>query len=672
MKKWTAAPAPAGGSEIIGGFGDFLGGLLLRRGVCTMDAAREFFACESLSDPYSLKDMDKAAEIIRNALDEDKKITVFGDYDCDGVTSTVMLYSYLEAMGADVDFYIPDRSEGYGMNIPALTKILSGGTQLVITVDNGISAAAEAEFIREHGAELVITDHHQPPEELPVCGACVDPHRADDMSQFKDLCGAGVVLKLLCALEDDENFVMEQYADLAAVGTVGDVMPLRGENRYIVRRGLDSIRQCQNLGLEKLIRSAGITPESMTATGLAYSVCPRINAAGRMSGADKAAQLLLADSAENASRLAEELALLNDERKQAEQAIMEGISAQLSEDPSILRQRVIIAAGEGWNHGVIGIAGARLMEKYGKPTIVISIENGEARGSVRSFEGFSVHRMLSECSDILTKFGGHPRAGGFSLPAEKVGEFAQKIYRYAREYYPKMPVQEICADMEVTCSDLTEENVELLERLEPFGEGNRQPLFLLKGCTVRSKRALKNGLYTSFEAESGGAVLKALSFRIPFDKFYPQIGQKIDMIASAEINEYNGKRSVNLKVLEVRPSDFAEDRFFAAQRVYEEISRGEGCDSRLAPRVIPQDRAALMGIYDIVRKNGGMSAENIAVYLGGVNYCMLRITLDAFAQAGMIQLAPDAEQAVIVPVKNKVDLFSTGLLSELKQQFAAK
>lgn len=637
-----------------------------------MDTARGFFACDSLSDPFSLRDMDKAAEIIGRAIEEEKKITVFGDYDCDGVTATVILYSYLEAMGADVDFYIPDRSEGYGMNIPALKKILSGGTQLIITVDNGVSAAAEAEYIRENGAELVITDHHQPPVELPVCGACVDPHRADDMSEFKNLCGAGVVLKLLCALEGDENFVMEQYSDLAAVGTIGDVVPLLGENRYIVRRGLENIRRCQNLGLERLIRSAGLVPESMTSTTLSYSVCPRINAAGRMSGADKAARLLLSDSTENASRLAEELTLMNNERKNAEQKIMEDISVQLANDPSILTQRVIVAAGEGWNHGVIGIACARIMEKYGKPTIVIAVENGEGRGSVRSFEGFSVHRMLTECSDILTKFGGHPKAGGFSLPADRIGEFAERVNRYAREFYPKMPVQEIRADMEVTCRDLTEDNVAQLVRLEPFGEGNKQPLFLLRDCTVMSKRALKNGLYTSFEVRSGGVVLKALTFKIPFDKFYPQVGQSIDLIAAAEINEYNGSRSVNLRVQDVRPSEFAEDRFFAAQRVYEEISRGEGCDKRLAPRVIPQDRAALMGIYDLIRKHVGMSAEDIAVYCGGVNYCMLRITLDAFAQAGMIELAPGAERAEMIPVKTKSDLFATGLLADLKRQFAAE
>lgn len=673
MKRWTTA-AVASGEEITAEFGDFFGGLLLRRGISSMDKAREFFACEALSDPFELRDMEQAAETIRSALDEEKKITVYGDYDCDGVTSTVMLYSYLEAMGAEVDFYIPDRSEGYGMNIPALEKILDNGTGLVITVDNGISAIAEAEYIASRGATLVVTDHHQPSAELPVCAACVNPHRADDASQFKELCGAGVVLKLLCALEEDEEFVLEQYADLAAVGTIGDVMPLNGENRYIVRRGLENIHSGQNPGLDRLIRAAGIAPDTVTSSQLAFSVCPRINAAGRVAGngAVKAARLLMADSAENAARLSEELSLLNDERKQAENTAAEGIYKQLEENPEILNERVIVVSGEGWAHGVIGIVAARLTEKYGKPALVIGIENGEGRGSARSIEGFSIHKLLTDCSDILTKFGGHLMAGGFSLPAESIEKFRERVYDYCRRNYPKMPSASVCADMEVTCRELSRENVELLKRLEPFGEGNRQPLFLLKNCTVRSKRALKEGKYTSFEVESGGAVLKALSFKLPFDRFFAKPGDKLDILANAEINEYNGKISVNLKVQELRPSDFSEDRFFAAQRVYEEIRRGEGCDSRLAPRVIPQDRTALMRIYDLIKKYGGaMSAEEMCVYGCGVNYCMLRITLDAFAEAGMIELSPAAEKAVIVPAKGKKDLFSQGLLAELKRELSA-
>lgn len=273
MKKWTVANAPvSGGSDVIREFGDFFGGILVRRGIHSIEAAQNFFGCQSLSDPLLMRDVDKAVEIIRKALDEDKKITVYGDYDCDGVTATAIMYGYLEAQGANVDYYIPERSEGYGMNIPALERIVSKGTQLVVTVDNGISALEEARFLKEKGVELVITDHHQPGLELPDCGACIDPNRSDDRSPFKDLCGAGVALKLIIALEEDEEFVLDTYAHLAAVGTIGDVMPLKGENRYIVLRGLENIKNEQNAGLTALIHSASRSAENITSTDIAFTV----------------------------------------------------------------------------------------------------------------------------------------------------------------------------------------------------------------------------------------------------------------------------------------------------------------------------------------------------------------------------------------------------------------
>ena len=614
MKKWLCSPAPAGvNNEITAQFGELLGGVMLSRGITTLDRAREFFGCSSLSDPLLLKDMESAVDVIRQALDEGKKITVYGDYDCDGVTSTAMLYGYLDAMGAEVEYYIPDRSEGYGMNIPALEKILDQGTELIITVDNGVSAVEEAEYIRQRGAQLVITDHHQPPQELPVCEACVNPHRQDDNSPFKELCGAGVVLKLLCALEEDEEFVMEQYAELAAVGTIGDVMPLVGENRYIVRRGIEDIRASQNIGIDRLLRTAGVSPESVDATTVAFSICPRINAAGRIAAADKAVQLLMADSPEQAGLLSEELNLMNENRRAEEARIMEDVSRQLESDPSILRERVLVVSGEGWHHGVIGIVAARLLEKYGKPVLMISVENGEARGSARGIDGFSIYKLLDRCSRVLTKFGGHPKAGGFSLPADRVEDFRQMVYAFCRECYPKMPEYTVSADMEITGDRLTEEALNSLSQLEPCGEGNQRPVFLLRNCTVESKRALKDGRYTSFELRSGGVKLKALCFGIPFAKFHPEQGSMVDIIAAAELNEFRGVKSVTLKVQEIRPSGFREDRFFAAQRTYEEISRGEGCDSRLAPRVIP-DRNALMAVYDLLRKYGGaMSAEELCM-----------------------------------------------------------
>ncbi len=674
MKKWLCSPAPAGvNNEITAQFGELLGGVMLSRGITTLDRAREFFGCSSLSDPLLLKDMESAVDVIRQALDEGKKITVYGDYDCDGVTSTAMLYGYLDAMGAEVEYYIPDRSEGYGMNIPALEKILDQGTELIITVDNGVSAVEEAEYIRQRGAQLVITDHHQPPQELPVCEACVNPHRQDDNSPFKELCGAGVVLKLLCALEEDEEFVMEQYAELAAVGTIGDVMPLVGENRYIVRRGIEDIRASQNIGIDRLLRTAGVSPESVDATTVAFSICPRINAAGRIAAADKAVQLLMADSPEQAGLLSEELNLMNENRRAEEARIMEDVSRQLESDPSILRERVLVVSGEGWHHGVIGIVAARLLEKYGKPVLMISVENGEARGSARGIDGFSIYKLLDRCSRVLTKFGGHPKAGGFSLPADRIGDFRQMVYAFCRECYPKMPEYTVSADMEITGDRLTEEALNSLSQLEPCGEGNQRPVFLLRNCTVESKRALKDGRYTSFELRSGGVKLKALCFGIPFAKFHPEQGSMVDIIAAAELNEFRGVKSVTLKVQEIRPSGFREDRFFAAQRTYEEISRGEGCDSRLAPRVIP-DRNALMAVYDLLRKYGdAMSAEELCIYGGSdLNYCMLRIALDTFASAGMAEQSADADTVRLIPVTHKTDLMASGFLADLRRMLGVQ
>lgn len=670
MKKWTVANAPvSGGSDVIREFGDFFGGILVRRGIHSIEAAQNFFGCQSLSDPLLMRDVDKAVEIIRKALDEDKKITVYGDYDCDGVTATAIMYGYLEAQGANVDYYIPERSEGYGMNIPALERIVSKGTQLVVTVDNGISALEEARFLKEKGVELVITDHHQPGLELPDCGACIDPNRSDDRSPFKDLCGAGVALKLIIALEEDEEFVLDTYAHLAAVGTIGDVMPLKGENRYIVLRGLENIKNEQNAGLTALIHSASRSAENITSTDIAFTVCPRINAAGRIDSPEKALRLLLCeDDAETAKRIAEELSELNGKRKSEEDKIIREINEQISRDPLIVKQRVIVLSGEGWHCGIIGIVCSHILEKYDKPVVIISTEGGEAHGSMRSVEGFSAHKMLSECSACLTKFGGHPGAGGFSLPADKVGEFTKRIHEYAREYYPKMPTVSLYADMEVPISALTIDNVKKLSLLEPCGERNPMPLFLLKNCSVKTKRPLKDGKYTSFEIAQENRLLRVITFKIPFAKFFPNVGDKIDLIAAAEINEYNGIESVQLRLAEYRPANFREDRFLAAERVYEEISRGEGCDERLAPRVIPQSREELMAIYDIVRKaNGARTPEEIAMSDGSPNYCMLRITLDAFTEAGMIEYANGAPKTV--PVTGKRDLFQSGLLAELRKQF---
>ena len=670
MKKWIVSNAPVtGGSDVIQEFGDFFGSILIRRGINTMEAAQEFFAGQNLSDPLLMKDTEKAVELIREALDDGRKITVYGDYDCDGVTATAILYSYLEAQGAEVEYYIPDRSEGYGMNVPSLERIVSGGTKLVITVDNGISAIEEARFLKEKGVELIITDHHQPGLELPECAACIDPNRADDSSPFKELCGAGVVLKLLIALEEDEEFVLDTYADLAAVGTIGDIVPLKGENRYIVQRGLENIRRAQNAGIAALIKEAKRTVEKITSNDIAFYINPRINASGRMDSAEKALRLLLCeDDTETAKRIAEELSALNSRRQTEVDRIFDDINAQIAKDPLIIKQRVIIICGESWHHGVTGLVCARLLEKYGKPVAVISFEGNKARGSMRSIDGFSAHKMLSACSSCLTTFGGHPHAGGFSLPTDKISEFTKQVHEYSLEHYPKMPDASLPVDMEINTAQLTVDNVKKLSLLEPCGERNPVPMFLLRNCMIKAKNAMKDGRYTSFDIDQGNISARVKTFKIPFAKFFPNAGDMIDLVVTAKINEFNGREYVELWLEDYRPAGLREDKFFAASHVYAEICRGEGCDKRLAPRVIPKDRDELKIIYDLIKRyNGAMTPEELAVFDGSVNYCMLRVALDAFAEAGMIAYENDAPK--VTPVNGKHNLFASGLLAELKKQF---
>lgn len=666
MRKWIVPAAEFADEEICAEYGNFLGKILSARGIHTKKAAEKLFGDGEFMEEPLPADIEKAAEVITESLENGEKITVFGDYDCDGVTSTVMMYSYLDSLGAEVDFYIPDRSEGFGMNIPALQKIISGGTQLIITVDNGVNALEEAEFIKSHGVKLVIADHHQPGETLPVCDACVNPNRADDYSQFKDLCGAGVVLKLLCALEEDKDYILENYADLAMVGTIGDVMPLRGENRLIVKKGLEALKHAGNEGLKKLVYSAGLSPKNLTASDISFKICPAINSAGRVEKADKAVRLLLAKGEGETARLCENIVQLNAKRREIEQKITDDIQKQISNDPSILAKRVIFLAGEGWKAGVIGIVCSKIVEKYGKPTIVVAIENGEGRGSCRSVGNFSIYGLLNHCSAYLKKFGGHPLAGGFSVKADEIGEFKQKIEEYAAAHYPKMPEAELYADLRVTGNMLTVGNIESLNRLEPLGEGFAKPVFLLENCEIKEKRPLKDGKYISLDVKNGNSAFRAVSFKISYSDFAAEIGDSIDIIVHAEINEYNDNKSVQLKLLDYRPTGFREDRFFAAKRVSDAILRGEDFDKRLLPRIVPQSREDLMKIYDLLRKNNGrLTLEQLAVFNGSVNYCMLKIAVTAFCEANLAQF--DGERARLVPAKEKRDLFKEGILARLAE-----
>lgn len=669
MKKWIVKETDAALAERLRretGLNPFICRILAGRGILSRESAEAFFNSESLSDPLLLADMEKAVEVISGAVENGEKITVYGDYDCDGITSTYMLYSYLEALGAEADWYIPSRDEGYGLNSAAVELLHKKGTRLIITVDNGISAAEEAEQIAALGMTLVITDHHQPPEKLPTAAAIVNPHRKDDASPFRKIAGCGVVLKLIAAMEEDGGTAMTEYAEFAAIGTVADIVPLVGENRLIVRKGLEAMPFSENPGLSALLRQCGIDPEEeVTSSELAYAVCPRINAAGRYAHPRTAMELFLADSPSAARAKAEELTRLNELRKQAEETILSEAEAQLRANPDLLNRRILILTGTGWSHGIIGIASAKLLHKYGKPNIILTIEGETARGSARSFSELPLYELLDRCKEHLVRFGGHTKAAGLTLRTDEIGAFTQAVYACAEQSPPA--IETLTADLEIEPGELTEENIALLERLEPFGEENPAPLFCFRGCTILAKKKLKDGKYVSFTFRFGGRELRAVDFHSTYDDFPYREGDTVDLIAGAELNEYNGQTSVSIRVADLRPAGFRQERYFAARTAYEDSRFGKA-DPRLLCRMAP-DMEEMRLCYDLLRKNGGSLVRAEAEALRqGLNYCKFRVALDVFAEFSLAESDFAVGRYRLLPAKEKADFTKSRVLEKLKAE----
>ena len=648
--------------------------VLAARGIKTAEQAREFLWSTEISDPFLIADMEKAVEIIKAALYKGEKIVIFGDYDCDGVTSTVMLCQYLSAQGGEADWYIPSRDEGYGLNITAIDELAEKGANLIITVDNGISSIPEAAYIKERGIKLIITDHHSVPEILPEADAIINPKRPGDLSPFKELAGCGVVLKLIMALEGDTEGVMEQFSDLAALGTIGDVVPILGENRVIVRRGLEVMPYTENIGLYKLLRQSGLLSddggERLTAGALSFTACPRINAAGRFSHAKKAAELLLSESEELAEIRAAELTELNNARRDAENDIISQTDLFFCADPARLSERVLVLNGENWHNGVIGIVSSRLLTKWGKPNIVISDDGQFIRGSARSIEGFPLMPLLDRCKAYLEKYGGHVKAAGFTAKADKLPAIINEIKNYCAENFPQMPPDIITADKILKPEDLSLESVEGLRALRPFGESNPVPVFMMQNCEIVSKRPLKDGKYLSFNVKTGNVIQKVLNFSQSYSDFRFREGDKIDVLVTLDINEYNGTRSVSAQMKDVRPVGFNQDRHFAALRAYESLRRGEEIDVKLAARALPEKEDVKV-IYDILRRNGAdknNSADVIyaEVSAKGVNYCKFRVILDVLSEFKLIEYDIVKGTVKLLPACGKADLESSLILNKMK------
>lgn len=538
--------------------------VLLNRGIETEEQLKEYIGktLDKVHNPLLLPDMEKAAKRIIKAINDKEKIVVYGDYDVDGVTSTALLYSFLRDNGADVEYYIPDRiKEGYGLNIKAINKISKMGTGLLITVDCGITSVGEVELAKAQKMEVIITDHHTCKERLPDAVAVVNPKRPDSEYPFPYLAGVGVAFKLVLAVTilmgKSTRECFDKYVELAAIGTIADVVELQGENRIIADRGIGHLSDSTNEGIKALLEVCGAGEKPVNSTTVAFMIAPRINAAGRMENASLAAELLLSASQLDAYKSAVALDSLNRERQNVERKMYDEAIKMLQENPDLAEKRIIVLAKKGWHHGVIGIVASRLTEAFYKPCILIaSEENGMGKGSGRSVEGINLFEALSECNDCLTQFGGHALAAGLSLDMKDFDEFYKRIDKYIADNIKEEPQKTL--DIECTVPDtfLTISNAKQLERLEPFGMCNEKPVFAMQGvkvCEAKTMGADNKHLRLKIET-TGGKVFEAVGFS--FGKFAPKLfcGRLIDIAFNLDINTFLDTERLQLILKDIRSS----------------------------------------------------------------------------------------------------------------------
>ncbi|MBR3766880.1 MAG: single-stranded-DNA-specific exonuclease RecJ [Clostridia bacterium] len=650
------------------GADDFAVLLLQSRGITKAEDVMEFISSEEkdLSSPYLLQDMEKAVLRIREAIEAGEKIHVFGDYDADGVTGTALLTSYLDAVGADVTCSIPSRlHDGYGLSPEAAHRIARTGVNLVITVDNGIASFEEAEIFKSYGIDFIVTDHHKVGNVLPAAFAVINPHREDDNSPEENLAGVGVALKLAAALEDgDYTAIFEDFGDLAAIGTVADIVPLTGENRVIVSRGLKCIENSFRPGILALLESAGLNGE-INASAVAFGIAPRINAAGRMDNAETALRLLLTDDEEDANILIKEIASANTQRQNVEVAISEEIENYFNINPNLRNDAVIVAYGENWHPGVIGIAASRLVEKYGRPALVISVgEDGISRGSGRSIDGFSLYDALSFCSEHLLQFGGHTLAAGFSIEKDKIELFRNKINEYASglpEFYPTLDI-----DIRLNPRAVSTDILDSLAVLEPYGAGNPTPHFGIFGMKIGAVKSIGGDRHIRLTLTKDSDSITAVYFGQTLASFPYKTGDTVDVAVKIEKNEFRGETRVSIQVKDIRPAGEDDKGMFNSIYLYRRFLRGEVLSEKERLLLCP-DRTLLGEVYRFIKEHKiwNYSEEILCMRLGiPFNKAgAVRVCLDALKNVGILK--ENGGEYSLTDFTGKADLRNCEILQKL-------
>lgn len=650
-----------------------LAGVLAARGITDpTDALTLLSGEEELSDPFLLADMDKACARIRQAIENGETIAVFGDYDVDGVTATALLYQHLKGMGATVKCMLPSREgDGYGLSQNAIRSMHEKGVQLIVTVDNGISAAAEAAYAASLGMELVITDHHLPPETLPKAVAIVDPRRADDQSPCKGLCGAGVAFKLCAALDGcPPEELLEVCGDLAAVGTVADVMPLTGENRTIVKAGLRLLQSSGRPGIEALLAEVGLLGKPISAENISYGLAPRINAAGRMDSAVTALQLVLCETPARAEELAHKLNEINIQRQETETAIAKAAMEQLKQNPALLQDRVILLWGQGWHTGVIGIVASRLVEHTGRPVIVASVdEHGECKGSGRSVQGFNLHACIASCADLLIRYGGHAMAAGLSVKEENLPVLRRRLNEWAARECPVLQTPPLECDLSIKLERVTVESVRSLEELAPFGADNPMPVFLLENAVVEGIYPVSEGRHSRLRLRQGSACLYAAWFGMPPERVPYAVGDMVD--AMLNLSVYDGAHGAQLsgRILELHPAGLGEQAARQAALV-EALCRGAALTQQQRALLRPE-RSDMEMVYRELKAHRWHAEDLQPLFakLGEEKTGKILVAVAALQQVGLIaQSGPDnAQYWALTHVEGKKNLADAPILKCLEE-----
>ena len=539
---------------VSGGYAPLVAMILAARGITTKEQADCYLGSSCpMPDPFALTDMDIAAGRVGVAMSRGETIAVYGDYDVDGITATCLLSDFLRRHGAHCIHYIPGRmEEGYGLNPTAIHSLHEQGVSLIITVDCGITAIEEAQLCKDLGIDLVITDHHECKDILPDAVAVVDPHRPDGGYPHKDLSGVGVAFKLAAALCGSQEEVLADYADLVCLGTVADVMPMRGENRVFVTQGLKALRRSRRPGLTALMKECDCAPESLSASSIGFTLAPRINAAGRMEKIDLATELLLTRDPERASYLAKALCDLNRQRQAVESEIYQQAIAMLPTDQV---PDAIVLAGETWHQGVVGIVASRIAEEYNCPTFLICMDGDHGKASSRSYGGFNLFAALSELSPLLESYGGHELAAGFTIARDKIDEFRSRISELADRYYADSDCRTtLDVDCCITPELLSLNSFESLSALEPCGTACPKPVLMMERLQVERLAMVGGGRHMRLRLRQGRHCVNAIYFSCSSEAASVALGDLVDIAFAPHINEYRGERNVQLNILDIRPS----------------------------------------------------------------------------------------------------------------------